>query len=127
MRIRRELRFRGDVTAYLLEAGGPGGGMKPLQLQLKGDDQAVLTRLADSIAKIVRGTPGAVDVGLSTKGEKPELKVSINRGLAGGVGVTVGQIAQSLRPGFAGGGAGNWVDPGRATRYVRVRLPACLR
>jgi len=127
MRIRRELRFRGDVNAYLLEAGGPGGGMKPLQLQLKGDDQAVLTRLADSIAKIVRGTPGAVDVGLSTKGEKPELKVSINRGLAGALGVTVGQIAQSLRPAFAGVDAGNWVDPSGETRYVRVRLPAALR
>ncbi len=127
MKLRRELRARGDVNAYLLEAGGPGGGQKPLQLQLQGDDQVVLTQLADSIAKIVRQTPGAVDVGLSTKGEKPELKVSINRGLAGSVGVTVGQIAQALRPAFAGVDAGNWVDPTGETRYVRVRLPAELR
>jgi HAE1 family hydrophobic/amphiphilic exporter-1 len=68
-----------------------------------------------------------VDVGLSTKGQKPELKVTINRGLAGSLGVTVGQIAQALRPAFAGVDAGNWVDPTGETRYVRVRLPAAFR
>jgi HAE1 family hydrophobic/amphiphilic exporter-1 len=127
MLLRRELHARADINAYLLEAGGPGGGMKPLQLQLQGDDQAVLTQLADSIAKLVRRVPGAVDVGLSTKGDKPELKVTINRGLAGALGVTVGQIAQALRAAFAGVDAGNWVDPTGETRYVRVRLPPELR
>jgi HAE1 family hydrophobic/amphiphilic exporter-1 len=125
--VRKELRARADVNAYLLEAGGPGGGQKPLQLQLEGSDQATLTLFADSIARLVRTVPGAVDVGLSTKGDKPELKVNINRGLAGSVGITVGQIAQALRPAFAGVDAGNWVDPTGETRYVRVRLPATLR
>ena len=127
MKIRRELRARADMNAYILEAGGPGGGMKPLQLQLQGNDQAILNSLADSIARLVRTVPGAVDVGLSTKGDKPELKVNINRGLAGSLGVTVGQIAQALRPAFAGVDAGNWVDATGETRYVRVRLPARLR
>jgi HAE1 family hydrophobic/amphiphilic exporter-1 len=125
--LRRELRTRGDINAYLLEAGGPGGGMKPMQLQLKGPDQETLNSLADSIAKLVRTAPGAVDVGLSTKGEKPELKVTINRGLAGSLGVSVGQIAQALRPAFAGVDAGNWVDPTGETRYVRVRLSPEMR
>jgi hydrophobic/amphiphilic exporter-1 (mainly G- bacteria), HAE1 family len=53
--------------------------------------------------------------------------VSINRGLAGSLGVSVGQIAQALRPAFAGVDAGNWVDPTGETRYVRVRLPALMR
>jgi HAE1 family hydrophobic/amphiphilic exporter-1 len=127
VRLRQELRSVGDATAYLLEAGGPGGGQKPLQLQLQGDDERTLSQLADSIARIVRTVPGAVDVGLSTKGQKPELKVTINRGLAGSLGVTVGQIAQALRPAFAGVDAGNWVDPTGETRYVRVRLPAAFR
>jgi HAE1 family hydrophobic/amphiphilic exporter-1 len=127
MRLRRELRTIGDANAYLLEAGGPGGGQKPLQLQLQGDDGNVLTQLADSIARIVRTAPGAVDVGLSTKGQKPEIKVTINRGLAGSLGISVGQIAAALRPAFAGVDAGNWVDPTGQTRYIRVRLPAVLR
>ena len=48
--------------------------------------------------------------------------MEINRGLAGTLGVSVGQIAQSLRPAFAGVDAGDWVDPSGETRYVRVRL-----
>jgi hydrophobic/amphiphilic exporter-1 (mainly G- bacteria), HAE1 family len=125
--LRQELKQIGGATAYLLEAGGPGGGVKPLQVQLKGPDAAALAMLADSVATIVRGTRGAVDVGLSSKGTKPELRVTINRGLAGTLGLSVGQIAQSLRPAFAGVDAGNWVDPSGETRYVRVRLPATLR
>ena len=46
--------------------------------------------------------PGAVDIGLSTKGQKPELEIELNRGVAGSLGLTVGQVAQSLRPAFAG-------------------------
>ena len=70
-----------------------------------------------------RKMPGAVDVGLSTKGQKPELEVELNRGVAGSLGVTVGQVAQSLRPAFAGIDAGDWVDPtrrDRATSTVRL-------
>jgi len=70
----------------------------------------------------VRQVPGAVDVDLSTKGQKPELEVKLNRGLAGSLGITVGQVAQSLRPAFAGIKAGDWVDPSGETRDVNVRL-----
>jgi HAE1 family hydrophobic/amphiphilic exporter-1 len=127
MMLRRELRAIGDANAYLLESGGPGGGQKPLQLQLQGPDATTLSLLADSIARLVRQAPGAVDVGLSSKGQKPELKVTVDRGLAGSLGISVGQIAQALRPAFAGVDAGTWVDPSGETRYIRVRLPPQFR
>jgi HAE1 family hydrophobic/amphiphilic exporter-1 len=41
--------------------------------------------------------------------------------------VSVGQIAQALRPAFAGVDAGTWVDPSGETRYIRVRLPPRYR
>ncbi len=66
--------------------------------------------------------PGAVDVGLSTRGQKPELEVALDRGLAGAVGVSVGQVAQTLRVAFAGLDAGDWIDPSGETRDVYVRL-----
>ena len=122
--LRRELRQIGGATAYILESGGPGGGQRQVQLQLQGTESATLARLADSVARVVRRVPGAVDVGLSSKGQKPELRVDVNRGLAGSLGLSVGQIAQALRPAFAGVDAGTWVDPGGQTDYVRVRLPA---
>ncbi len=125
--LRGELRRMGGVTAYLLESGGPGGGQKQVQLQLQGNDATTLASLANRVLAIAKATPGAVDVGLSSKGDKPELRVDVNRGLAGSLGLSVAQIAQSLRPAFAGVDAGNWVDPSGQTDYVRVRLPAAAR
>ena len=66
--------------------------------------------------------PGAVDVALSTKGQKPELDVQLDRSLAGSTGVTVGQVAQALRPAFAGIDVGDWIDPSGETRDVTIRL-----
>jgi len=66
--------------------------------------------------------PGAVDVGLSNRGQRPELEVTPDRELAGALGVTVAQLAQAMRPAFAGVKAGDWVDPDGETRDVYVRL-----
>ncbi|HUX34390.1 MAG TPA: efflux RND transporter permease subunit, partial [Gemmatimonadaceae bacterium] len=98
------------------------GGRKQLQLQIRGDNLATINAAADTVEAIVKQIPGAVDVGLSTKGEKPELNIDLNRGIAGALGITVGQIAQSLRPAFAGLKAGDWIDPSGEPRDVEVRL-----
>src|SRR5215212_9774054 len=98
------------------------GAQKQIQIQLRGGTLASLNAAAASIASQMKQVPGAVDVGLSTKGQKPELEVKLNRGLAGTLGITVAQVAQSLRPAFAGIKAGDWVDPTGETREVNVRL-----
>jgi HAE1 family hydrophobic/amphiphilic exporter-1 len=98
------------------------GGRKQLLFQLRGGDIATLTKAADMVLAEVKQVPGAVDVGLSTKGQKPELNVELNRGVAGSLGITVGQVAQSMRPAFAGIDAGDWQDPTGETRNVEVRL-----
>jgi HAE1 family hydrophobic/amphiphilic exporter-1 len=99
-----------------------GGGRKALQYQLRGNSLAAMNIAAEQVLAIVKSTPGAVDVGLSTKGQKPELNVELNRGVAGSLGVTVGQVAQSLRPAFAGIDAGDWQDPTGEMRNVELRL-----
>jgi HAE1 family hydrophobic/amphiphilic exporter-1 len=99
-----------------------GGGRKQLLLQIKGEDLASINEAAEMIQRVVASVPNAVDISLSSKGQKPELNVELNRGLAGSLGVTVGQVAQSLRPAFAGIDAGDWVDPSGETRDVEVRL-----
>src|SRR5688572_7053693 len=97
-------------------------GEKQIQLQVYGTDAKELTRLAQAVANELDQVPGAVDISLSTKGQKPELDVQLNRGLAGPLGVTVGQVAQALRPAFAGIDVGDWIDPSGETRDVTVRL-----
>jgi hydrophobic/amphiphilic exporter-1 (mainly G- bacteria), HAE1 family len=98
------------------------GGFKTIQLQLRGQNVAALAQAADMVKAGVEKIPGAVDIGLSTKGQKPELEIDLNRGVAGSLGLTVGQVAQSLRPAFAGLDAGYWIDPTGKSRKVTVRL-----
>jgi HAE1 family hydrophobic/amphiphilic exporter-1 len=120
-RLRREVAqvAGADVSVF---TSGFGGAFKAIQLELRGPDARTLAQLADRVAKEMEQVPGAVDVGLSTRGQKPELEVSLNREVAGRLGVTVGQLAQSLRPAFAGLDSGDWVDPTGETRDVMVRL-----
>jgi HAE1 family hydrophobic/amphiphilic exporter-1 len=119
--LRREVKAIGGAEVAVF-TGGMGGARKQIQMEIRGDDARLLATVADTVMKLVQTVPGAVDVGLSTKGQKPELEVQINRGLAGSLGVTVGQVAQAMRPAFAGIDAGDWVDPSGENRKVRLRL-----
>jgi HAE1 family hydrophobic/amphiphilic exporter-1 len=129
-RTRKQDEVAADLRDRLTRLGGVEawistnffGNFKQIQLRLTGPDAATLAELAERIRDEVRQVPGAVDVGLSTKGRKPELDIEIDRGLAGSLGVTVGQLAQALRPAFAGIDVGDWVDPEEQTRDVYVRL-----
>ncbi len=119
--IREEVKQIGGATAAVF-TNGFGGAAKQVQLELRGADARQLQSVADTVMAALRAIPGAVDVSLSTKGQKPELEITLNRALAGTLGVSVGQIAQSLRPAFAGVDAGDWIDPSGENRKVRVRL-----
>jgi HAE1 family hydrophobic/amphiphilic exporter-1 len=125
--IRKEIAKFGGMNAYTFAAGGFAGNQKQLQLQVQGPDANARAGLAEPIADSVRVTPGAVDVGLSTRGQKPELTVQVDRGLAGSMGVSIAQLAASLRYAFAGVNAGTWVDPSGISREVHVRLAAAAR
>jgi hydrophobic/amphiphilic exporter-1 (mainly G- bacteria), HAE1 family len=118
--LRAEARKLGGVKASI--ASGFGGEEKQIQVQVTGPDLAVLGLLAERVAAEVEKTPGAVDVGLSSKGQKSELDVVLDRDMAGTLGITLAKVAQSLRPAFAGIDAGDWIDPQGETRDVEVRL-----
>lgn len=119
--VRNELSGIAGASVSVLAADW-GGGRKQVQLEVRGNDAVALNAFAQDAFKAVKNVPGAVDVGLSSKGQRPELNVELNRGLASSLGLTVGQVAQALRPAFAGIDAGDWVDPSGETRDVVVRL-----
>src|SRR5262249_30669253 len=72
--IRGEISRVAGITAYTF-ASGFAGNQKQLQLQLQGPEIAQLNTLAERVAAVVRQVPGAADVGLSTKGQRPELNI----------------------------------------------------
>jgi HAE1 family hydrophobic/amphiphilic exporter-1 len=99
-----------------------GGGRKQVQLEVRGNDVPTITAVSEQVQALVAAVPGVVDLGLSSKGQKPEFTINVNRPLAGSLGITVADVAQSVRPAFAGLDAGDWVDPSGETRDVQVRL-----
>jgi hydrophobic/amphiphilic exporter-1 (mainly G- bacteria), HAE1 family len=121
--IRPELSRLGGVTAYVFEPS-PAGTRKQIQIKLRdeGAGYTALSRFANQVMDVVKQVSGAADIGLSTKGDRPELQVDLNRPLAATMGISVADIAGSLRPAFAGIHAGDWVDPTGKTREVTVRL-----
>ncbi|HMU60887.1 MAG TPA: efflux RND transporter permease subunit [Gemmatimonadales bacterium] len=124
--IRSQLARMGGVNMALFTSD-MGGGRKQLALQVKGPDLASINTAAEQVRSVVASTPGSVDIALSSKGQRPELTVDLDRGLAGALGLTAGQVAQALRPAFAGIDAGDWVDPSGETRDVVVRLAPSAR
>ncbi|PAP77114.1 efflux RND transporter permease subunit [Rubrivirga marina] len=100
---------------------------KQIQLRLSGADAGVLAEAAEGLLATVKATPGTTDVGLSTRGRRPEVDVQIDRDAALERGVDVATLAASLRPAFAGVDAGDWVDPDGETRDVVVRYAEAYR
>lgn len=119
--LRQELLAVGGARLFVF-AGGFAGAQKEIQYQYSGARTEDLAAYAEKVAVVMRTVPGAKDVSLSTRGTREELVIEPNRGLAGSLGLTVGQVSQSLRPAFAGIDAGDWIDPTGETRDVRVRL-----
>ena len=120
-----------DIRTYMSRVAGAtvsvfenefSGGFKQILIQINGQDPVALAQTADAIRAEIEKVPGAVDIGLSSKGQKPELNVELKRGIAGALGINVGQIAQSLRAAFAGIDVGDWIDPTGKSRNVTVRL-----
>jgi HAE1 family hydrophobic/amphiphilic exporter-1 len=126
-RLREDIQHVVGVTAYVYANGLGAGAGKAIEVNLHGEDADALQQAANRVLKAIRNVSGAVDAGLSTKGERPEVIVTLDRDMAGTLGVTASQVAQSLRPAFAGIDAGDWVDPTGKTRYVKVRLAPAAR
>ncbi len=122
--LRAEIAATSGVSAWVPQGFG---GERQIALQFVGPDAKVLNRIALDAASRIRTIPGVVDVGLSSKGQRPELSVTPDRASGGAIGISVGDLAQSLRPAFAGLDVGDWIDPAGETRDVVVRLAAGAR
>ncbi|WP_332813200.1 efflux RND transporter permease subunit [Ramlibacter sp.] len=98
------------------------GGNKQVEFSILGPDQQELERLARLVMERIRGTPGLVDLDSSVKDDKPTIEVQVRRDAASDLGLSVGQIAASLRTLVAGQTVGNWRAPDDQTYDVNVRL-----
>jgi multidrug efflux pump subunit AcrB len=92
-----------------------------VQYLVLGEDLDELQKYAEKAQKIMESTPGAVDVGISYKPGKPEVRVEVKRNLAADLGISTAQVSQTLATLFNGTVVSQYEEEGN--RYdVRVRL-----
>jgi HAE1 family hydrophobic/amphiphilic exporter-1 len=121
-RLRDRLQQVPGITvthAGLLDAVG---GNKQIEFSLQGPDLRELERLSQLVTQRIRTIPGLVDLDSSVKPDKPVVDIEVKRDAASDLGLSVAQIAGSLRTLVAGQTVGNWRAPDDQTYDVNVRL-----
>lgn len=101
--------------------------MAPINLNLKGEDLAVLKVYSEKIKKIMTEVPGVVDVSSSLDQDKSEVRVVVDRARAVNVGLSTAQVVQTLGPLVGGKAATTYEDEDGDSYDVRVRLPEDFR
>jgi HAE1 family hydrophobic/amphiphilic exporter-1 len=81
---------------------GGSGLLKPISIEIKGDDFARLKEISEKVADIVKSVPGTREVESSLERGRPELVISIDREKATLYGLSSAQIARAVNSAVAG-------------------------
>lgn len=119
---RERLRAVFGADIAVLDVGGFGGARAPLQVEVRGPDIRELQAIALRVQEEVERIPGIVDVQNSVGEPRPEYRIELNRALASEMGLSVGAVAQTVRPVMAGQEVTTWEDPSGEERDVVVRV-----
>ena len=120
--LRERLRQVPGITVTHAGLVDAVGGNKQIEFSLQGPDLKELERLSQLVSEAIRPIPGLVDLDSSVKPDKPVIDVEVHRDAASDLGLSVAQIAASLRVLVAGQTVGNWRAPDDQTYDVNVRL-----
>ena len=89
-----------DIVSQILNFGLPA----PLDLQVVGNDQAANYAYATELLKRIRRVPGIADLRIQQVLNYPQINVDVDRTLAGEVGLTQRDVANSLLVTLSGSG-----------------------
>ncbi|SEA55978.1 efflux RND transporter permease subunit [Acidovorax soli] len=120
--LRERLQQVPGITVTHVGLLDPVGGQKQVEFSLQGPDLQELERLTKTVSEKIHGIPGLVDLDTSAKPDKPVIALDLQRDAASDLGVSVAQLAASLRTLVAGTTVGNWRAPDDQTYDVNVRL-----
>ena len=120
--LRERLQRVPGITVTHVGLLDPVGGQKQIEFSLQGPDLRELERLTAQVSEKIRHIPGLVDLDSSAKPDKPVIALEVKRDVASDLGLSVAQMATSLRTLVAGTTVGNWRAPDDQTYDVNVRL-----
>jgi len=110
---------KGRVTVVEGDTMGPPGG--DIEIEVTGPDMNKLIELSEKVKGLVAAVDGARDVDTDWRLGQPEIQVSIDRRKAADAGLSVDDIARSVRAGLNGDTAGKYRGDNEETDIV-VRL-----
>ena len=91
----------------------------PIEVELRGFNLILLTRLADELVSRMERIPGLVDIKSSTEGGNPELQIRFDRDRLASLGYNLGEAAAIVRSKVLGDVA---TDITREDRTIDIRL-----
>jgi hydrophobic/amphiphilic exporter-1 (mainly G- bacteria), HAE1 family len=74
----------------------------PIQVLLRGTNMNTLYTEADSVMRLIKAIPGTINVKLSVDKSKPEMRIALDRDKMAQLGLSVFDVANTLRLAFAG-------------------------
>lgn len=78
------------------------GGGSAISIEVLGHDLDLTNQAANKIRSIVEQIPGAIDVRISRKKPRPEIKIILDRDKAASLGLNVAMVADALRTNYYG-------------------------
>ncbi|MCH4246360.1 MAG: efflux RND transporter permease subunit [Acinetobacter populi] len=111
-----------SVTSIASADETVSGGQKPIMISIKGPDLNELQKISDRFMLEMQKIEGLVDLESSLGEPKPTLTLEIHRKLANDLGLSVNEIATTLRPLIAGDNVTTWEDPRGENYDVNLRL-----
>ncbi|MBZ5556210.1 MAG: efflux RND transporter permease subunit [Acidobacteriia bacterium] len=132
-RSRTQKQIERDVRAQLAGIPGivpsllPASSMfarKPLQVEVHGEDIALLKDLSQQLKNELYRVRGIVDLEATLEHDTPEYRLIVDRERAGDLGVNSAVVAGTVATLVGGRAVTTFEDEDGESRHVRVRLPA---
>jgi HAE1 family hydrophobic/amphiphilic exporter-1 len=100
-----------------------GGAAAPIVVEIRGYDMEMARSLAGQVKRIIEQTPGSRDVRIMREEGLPEVQINIDRDRAAALGLTLGQVAQTIQTNVRGTVASLFRDPQLGKEYnILVQL-----
>ena len=119
--------FPGASIIVEKDAAGPPVGY-PINIELRGDDYDEMLRTAENLRTFIEnsGISGIEELKIDVNKNKPEMDIKVDREKAGQLGISTGQIGQTLRRAIFGEEASTYKE-GDEDYEINVRLAEAYR
>jgi hydrophobic/amphiphilic exporter-1 (mainly G- bacteria), HAE1 family len=100
--LRRQMELIPEIVEFSVMTTGGGLGSNAVDVEIFGYDFDVTSTLAEEIRSRIRSIPGAEDVQISRKDDRPELQVVLDRKKLAENGLSTAMVSSAMRNRIAG-------------------------